>query len=145
MALKYKVEGNMLSKASHELVIAGALNPESDYGGQVGRDVLQLLEVFVEQGHSGGSSLLVVDAFSKLASWGNITPIRNPMLTGEYTDMSRFEGAPARTILKSTRKSSLFSRDGGVTWFDVNGPKRPWWWMRWLRGEYRAYVSFPLA
>ena len=66
----------LLEKAKAELAMAGLLSEAGDfYGGSTGRAVLELLEVFVEQGHSGGSAPGVISIFSKLANHETLGPL----------------------------------------------------------------------
>lgn len=140
---------NLVQHAERELRNAGLFDKDSDYGGEVGQAVLELVEIFANQGHSGMSSGLVIHLFSKVASYRTLTPIDNPAKSGEYIACDR-----AETVWQSTRLSTLFSEDGGRNWYDLNG--KPAWWQRplvwlWRRGapipkRWRvAYVSFPLA
>jgi hypothetical protein len=92
--------------------------------------------VFAKQGHSGGSAQLTLDAFNEVARYKTLTPLKNPMDTGEFMEVGlAVEGC---SVLQSTRKSTVFSRDGGKTWYDLDG-KIPWW-KRWF--VHRAYITF---
>lgn len=53
--------------AKSELTRAGIFDKDADYGGMLGGAVMELIEVFNKQGHSGGSAPMVVSMFSKLA------------------------------------------------------------------------------
>lgn len=45
---------------------SGLSDPDSDYNGELGRAVMELVEVFSKQGHSGMSAQLTTYAFDKL-------------------------------------------------------------------------------
>jgi len=59
---------NLKQHAQLELERIGAFSEEGDfYGGMTGKAVMELIEVFSEQGHSGMSASVVVQLFTKLA------------------------------------------------------------------------------
>ena len=60
---------NLIDHAKLELQMAGFFDKDSDYGGMIGEAVMQLMEVFVEQGHSGYSAPVVANLFHKLANY----------------------------------------------------------------------------
>ena len=67
---------NLVNYAINELELAGFLDKDKDfYGGLTGKTVLELIEVFSRQGHSGMSAGIVVRLFSKLARFKPITPL----------------------------------------------------------------------
>lgn len=103
----------------------------------LGRDVLELVKVFAAQGHSGMSASYAIALFRTVASYGMLNSLKHPMETGEYVDRSEISQGPC---FQSTRKSTIFSEDGGKTWYDLDG-KIPWWKKR--LGIRRAYISFP--
>lgn len=72
---------NLTKHAIDELKIAGLFDKDSDYNGMLGEAVLELIEVFAKQGHSGCSASMVVSIFQKLANYQTITP-----LTGEDSE-----------------------------------------------------------
>jgi hypothetical protein len=129
---------NLVEHAKRELQEAGLFDKSDDglYGGMIAEDVMELIEKFSEQGHSGGSAQIVSDLFNRLSRFGILNPMKNPMETGEYIDHSEISSGP---MFQSTRKSTVFSADGGKTWYDLD--KRAPWWKR-LFGVRRGYISF---
>ena len=105
-------ESNIAKHAWDELNRAGAFTADTDfYGGMTGRAVMDLVAVFVEQGHSGGSASLVADAFHRLVMFQPLGPLTDdPDEWMEVTD----------GLWQSRRKPEAFSRDGGKT-YHVNG------------------------
>jgi len=99
--------GALVSHARAELELAGLADPDSDYGGAVADAVIELIRVFSEQGHSGGSAPIVVELFRKLAMWKPLGPI-----TGreeEWAECSiRMDGVKS---YQNRRCSALF-KDG---------------------------------
>jgi len=103
----------ILKKAELELELAGLLSQESDfYGGSTGKAVLELLEVFSKQGHSGMSAGIVVDIFKKLANHETLTPITG--LDIEWGDKEDYGDGPYQ---QNKRESGLFKyADGRVNY-----------------------------
>jgi len=113
-----------------ELRDAGAFDEDSNYGG-IGPEVMELIRVFVAQGHSGGSADLVLNVFNRVARFKPLSPLKNPMVTGEYIEYKE------HGLLQSTRNSAVMSDDGGKTWFDVDKPVPIW--MK-LRGHRKVFI-----
>lgn len=91
-----------------ELNRAGLFTADGDfYGGLTGRAVMALVDVFVEQGHSGASASLVAGMFTSLVRFEPLSPLTDdPDEWMEVTD----------GLWQSTRQSEAFSRDGGKTY-----------------------------
>jgi hypothetical protein len=119
--------------AERELQQIGAFDKDADYNGLVGRSVLELVAVFAKQGHSGTSAHLTIDLFNRVARYGTLAPLKNPALTKEYLDVD------GSGILQSTRIHSVFSSDGGNTWYDID-KHVPFW--KALFGVHRSYLRF---
>ena len=136
---------NLVDFAEKELERAGLFDsdqfdPEgSDYNGGLGKCALELIKVLASQGHSGNSLEATVELFTKLAGRELLTPIHNPMVTGDWVDRTEMSGY---SLYQSTHNSSLFSDDGGLTWWDVDLEPTPWekFW-----GVRKVYVEFPPA
>lgn len=102
---------SLVTHAKEELNRAGLFDKDSDYDGMLGGAVLELVETFAKQGHSGYSAMLVLDIFDKVAKFQPLTPITN--------DPKEWMGVTGE-LWQSKRNPSLFSRDKGETWYDVN-------------------------
>lgn len=103
---------SLVEHAKSELDRAGLLAKDSDYNGMVGEAVLELVEVFAAQGHSGFSAELTRSAFDRVISYKPLTPITSdPEEWHEVAD----------GVWQSTRQHSLFSNNGGKTWYDIDG------------------------
>lgn len=67
---------SLIKHAQTELEMIGAFSKEDDfYGGMTGKSVMELIEVFSKQGHSGMSASLVADLFYKLVMYKPLQPI----------------------------------------------------------------------
>lgn len=63
---------NLIDHANKELTRVGLFDKDSDYDGELGRGVLELITVFANQGHSGMSAEMTVQLFEKLARFKEI-------------------------------------------------------------------------
>lgn len=110
---------SLVEHAKLELSLSGLLNKDSDYGGGIGRAVLELVECFAKQGHSGFSAEWTLEVFDKLARFKPLTPISgNPKEWFDHGNM----GPNGERIWQNKRRGSTFSRDGGTTWYDLDDP-----------------------
>lgn len=67
---------SLINHAKTELEIAGLFDKEGDfYEGATGKAVMELIEVFSKQGHSGASAPMVASIFHKLANYEPLGPI----------------------------------------------------------------------
>lgn len=99
-------ESNLVRHARYELTRAGLLDRESDYDGMLGAAVLELIETFSAQGHSGASAAAVAELLVPLARFEPISDLTDdPDEWFEVTD----------GLWQSRRMSDAFSRDGGRT------------------------------
>lgn len=108
-------EGSTIATyAWDELNRANLFTTEGDfYGGMTGRAVMDLVAVFVEQGHSRMSGSLIAEAFHRLVMLEPLGPLTDdPDEWLEVTD----------GLWQSRREASAFSRDGGKTYY-VNGDR----------------------
>jgi len=100
------------SHAKFELELAGFFDEDSDYGGAIGEAVMELMEVFAKQGHSGGSAPIVASLFHKLANYKPLGPITGK--DEEWGDISDLAGEP---WYQNKRESGLFKhKDGKITY-----------------------------
>jgi len=73
--LSFDGGGNLVSHARHELESQGLFDQGRDfYGGMTGNAVLELVELFALQGHSGMSAGLVRALFGKVAGFQPLGP-----------------------------------------------------------------------
>lgn len=96
---------NLVEHARRELELSGVDN--DIYGDMTSKAVLELVEVFSKQGHSGMSAGLVLTLFSKVARFENLTPLTND--PAEWSPVGE-------DLWQNNRDSSCFSRDGGKTY-----------------------------
>lgn len=106
---------NLIEHAKRELAIS---DPEGNqaYDGMLSKAVMELIELFSKQGHSGMSASFTTDIFGKLARYQPLSP-----LTGEddeWVDVSEMSGKPmwqnkrCSTVFKDEREA--YNIDGKV-------------------------------
>ena len=108
------VARNLYEHSKDELIRAGVFDKDADYGGLLGNAVMELIETFRKQGHSGMSAQLTLDLFNRCAQYGNLTPITSS--ADEWDDVSEMSGYPH---WQNKRNSKYFSKDGGKSWYSV--------------------------
>lgn len=103
---------NLQKHAETELRIAGLFDKDSDYGGMLGKAVMELIKVFAEQGHSGTSASMVSNLFNKLSRFKPLTP-----LTFKDDEWSEYSNGKYQNI----RNSAVFkeSKSGRPYYIDA--------------------------
>lgn len=109
---------NLTKHAKEELQLAGLFDKDSDYDGMIGKAVMELVEVFSKQGHSGFSAGLTLQIFNEVANYKNLTPIGKSK--DEWMNVSEHSIEP---MWQNKRRGTTFSRDGGKTWYDIDDDK----------------------
>ena len=129
---------SLIDHAKTELEIAGLFDKEGDfYEGMTGNAVMELIEIFSKQGHSGMSAPIVADIFKRLANYEPLGPI-----TGrdeEWSDVRDFGNG--KSWYQNKRCSALFKdgKDGRPYYIDavIKRDQRgvTWSGMAWLSEE----------
>ena len=118
----YKIViANLKEHFKTELEKAGLFDKDSDYGGMVGKALMELCKTFSGQGHSVFSANWVLDLFNQLARFKTLTPISDdPKEWMKVTD----GGKKDEPVWQNKRNPALFSNNGGKTYYDVDDKKR---------------------
>ena len=109
---------NLVKHAKKELKLSGLFDDDSDYDGMLGEAVLELVKVFAKQGHSGFSAHQTLRIFNEVANYRPLTPIGDSK--DEWMNVSDMSNSPT---WQNTRRPTTFSRDGGMTWYDIDDSK----------------------
>ena len=106
---------SLIQHAKKELETIGAFSEEGDfYGGMTGQSVMELIEVFSKQGHSGMSADIVSSVFNKLANYETISP-----LTGNDDEWNRLDYGE-EIEYQNKRNSAVFKNaDGSITYTEA--------------------------
>jgi len=97
----------LVEHARRELSLAGLDKPDADYGGAIATGVLELIEVFAKQGHSGESAGQTIRIFKELATFSPLTP-----LTGEESEWNEV----ADDLWQNNRNGNVFKNAAGEAW-----------------------------
>lgn len=68
-------ESHLVAYARAELERAGLFKEDSDYGGMLGKAVMDLIAQFDGEGHSGMSAGMAISLFTRLAKFQPLTPL----------------------------------------------------------------------
>lgn len=128
----------LIEHAKLELELSGLFNEEGDfYGGATGKAVMELIEVFAKQGHSGMSAPIIADLFKRLANYEPLQPITGKDEEwGDVRDLG--DGVP---YYQNKRCSALFKNgeDGKPYYIDAIVKRDQkgicWSGMAWLSEE----------
>lgn len=114
---------HLVEHAKEELVRAGFFDKTADYDGMLGIAVVELVEKFASQGHSGFSAGVTLDIFNRLARFQTLTPLTNsPAEWVLVAENQKPEGV--EKIWQNRRSPSWFSLDGGKTGYSVDDKER---------------------
>jgi len=108
--------GGLKDHAKTELGLAGLFDQDSDYNGMIGKAVMELVDKFSEQGHSGFRAEWTLAVFNDVARFKPLTPITSN--SDEWEDVSHYGfGSP---LWQNKRAPMYFSEDGGKTWYNID-------------------------
>lgn len=108
---------NLLKHAERELKLIG-YDDKDEYDKMAKDAILQLIETFAKQGHSGFSANYVSNIFHKLANYEVLSP-----LTGnddEWTDvLDERSSSDTKMLFQNNRDSRVFKDEKGAYFLDA--------------------------
>ena len=114
----------LVTHAKQEMELAGLYDKGADYDGMIPEAVMEIVEVFAKQGHSGYSASIVRSILSKVLAYDTLTPVNSdPQYWMKVSD----EHAHTKACWQSTRDPSYFSEDGGKTFYWLDDPEKKNW------------------
>lgn len=106
---------NLLKHAERELKLIG-YDDKDEYDKMAKDAILQLIETFAKQGHSGFSANYVSNIFHKLANYEVLSPLTgNDDEWGNVSDMS----GDRKTLFQNNRDSRVFKDEKGAYFLDA--------------------------
>lgn len=112
---------NYESHAWREFRAAGWVDENNKFNDEMQEaictNVLKMLEIFADEGHSGSSAPYAINLFQKIASFKPLTP-----LTGEdweWHDVSEHGGRNDGPLFQNKRCSHVFKDNSGA--YDIDG------------------------
>lgn len=129
---------NLIDHANRELDILGYPNLEMealkdklsseerefDPNRELRKDLIQLVQIFAEQGHSGFSASYLVAMLTKILRFQALSPLTSD--PDEWVDQSLLLNGneKGQTMHQNIRNSEAFSYDGGKTYYLVGQKKK---------------------
>lgn len=107
---------SLISRAKNELILAGLYDSDSDYNGELATSVMELIQTFTNQNHSGYSAMLTSHIFNTLVNGETLTPITSNKNEWEEVGVDQNDVK----MWQNKRNSSYFSFDKGKTYWSVN-------------------------
>lgn len=112
---------NYESHAWQEFRAAGWVDQNNKFNDEMQEaictNVLKMLEIFADEGHSGSSAPYAINLFEKIASYKPLTP-----LTGEdweWHDVSDYGGRDDGPVFQNKRSGNVFKDNNGA--YDIQG------------------------
>lgn len=136
-----KPKSNLVKHAERELALIG-YDDKDEYNNMAKQSILELIETFAKQGHSGFSANYVADIFNKLVRYQTLSP-----LTGNDDEWNEIlDNQPQHGVLfQNNRNSAVFKTDkecyylDAIVWIDETG-------CSFTNRKSRGYIkSFPFT
>lgn len=108
-------ESPLVTHARREMDRVGLFDKDADYSGALANSVMEIVELFAKQNHSGASAAIAIQLLEKLLRFQTLSPLTSD--PGEWGDRSEISGRP---IWQNERDPSFFSHDGGKTWYNID-------------------------
>lgn len=112
----------LVDYAKEELKRIGMIDSGEPYNDAVAKAILDLIELFASQGHSGFTASYTVNAFKRLAMYKPLSP-----LTGEDSEWNEvgsglYQNKRYSAVFKEDGKAynsegKIFTDDGGKIWY----------------------------
>lgn len=115
---------NLLSHAVEELERLEKLSdePMDDMTADIHADILRMIKIFSQRGHSGSSAEWTINVLFKLLNFENLTELTSD--SDEWIDRTKENGG--KTMFQSKRKYSVFTTDTTFkTAYDLEEDGRP--------------------
>ena len=119
---RISLDESLVDFGKEELERVGLFDKDSDYEGMLGNSVMELLQTFSKQGHSGFSAQLTMEIFDKLIRYEPLSPITND--PDEWSKVVDEIAGPKKPLWQSKRNPACFSNDGGITHYNVDEPDK---------------------
>lgn len=128
---------SIIEHAKRELKIIGMFAEDADdMNAEMTKNILDLLDVFSKQGHSGFSAQYCIEMFYQLAKYKSLSPLTGE--DSEWVEVSVDDGVP---LYQNKRLSSVFKNSNGEAYdLDAIYYKEPYG-ATYTRG--RHYINFP--
>jgi hypothetical protein len=121
----------MIEWAKKELALLG--KDEEGWQDAINADILQIVEIFGEQGHSGFSASYALSIIKRLLDWKPITPLTGEESEWEECGPNLEQNNRCSAVFRDNHDNAtahyiygkVFSDDGGKSWFNSRGSHTP--------------------
>ena len=122
---------NLIEWAKAELERIGDQDDEMQQ--MMNKDILQIVEVFSEQGHTGFSASYALNIINRLLDWKPITALTGDDDEWENIHEDTYQNKRCSAVFKKGKDNStayyidgkVFSDDGGETWYTCRESRVP--------------------
>lgn len=122
---------NLIEWAKAELEKIGSQDDEMQQ--MMNKDILQIVEVFSEQGHTGFSASYALNIINRLLDWKPITALTGDDDEWVNTHGDTYQNKRCSAVFKKGKDNStayyidgkIFSDDGGGTWYTSRESRIP--------------------
>ena len=129
---------SLVEHAKSEFKLAGWLEDDDDMQKQICNDLLELLETFSKQGHSGMSANYLLSYFDRLARFHTITP-----LTGSDDEWDEVDNGNDGIMYQNKRDPSVFKEENGKAFWVEGKIFREPDGSTYTSGESIVEITFP--
>lgn len=112
---------SLIEHAKKELKSIGMLDSDDEMNTMMAENILQLIQTFADQGHSGFSAPYCINLFNKLANFKPLGP-----LTGEDSEWHDVGERSGYTLYQNNRCGSVFKDVNGA--YNIDGKVFWEWW-----------------
>lgn len=126
---------NLVEYAKEELNRIGMIDSGDPYNDAVLKAILDLIELFSSQDHSGFTASYTVRTFSRLAMFKPLTPLTGKDDEWNEIEHGFFQNRRCSSIFKNEKgevyniEGKVFTDDGGETWY--------------INKDSIVYITFP--
>lgn len=100
----------LVEHARRELQLCGQYAEDPEYS----ESIIKAVEAFASYGHSGSSAMVAREQLHALLGFKTLSPITSD--PAEWIDQSAASGTP---MWQNRRDPSVFSKDGGASWYPL--------------------------
>lgn len=113
---------NLVDYAKEELKRIDMLDSGEPYNDGIGKAILDLIELFASQGHSGFTAPYTVQTFERLAMFKPLKPLTGEDDEWKEVDQGLYQNKRYSAVFKEDGKSyningKIFTDDGGGIWY----------------------------
>ena len=114
---------NLVDYAKEELKRIGMIDSGEPYNEEVAKAILDLIELFASQGHSGFTASYTVNAFKRLAMYKPLSPLTGKDNEWNEIEPGFYQNKRYSAVFKEKDgkvyncEGKIFTDDGGKSWY----------------------------